>query len=61
MLDSIYHMTLKYLKKCSFVIKTTRFCHLFFCNEKLTSLCFVTKSVNHKWFIHFIAWHYITH
>ena len=28
MLDSIYHMTLKYVKKHIFVVKTSRFCHL---------------------------------
>ena len=28
MLDSIYHMTLKYIKNRIFVVKTSRFCHL---------------------------------
>ena len=28
MLDSIYHMTLKLIKKSYFGVKTSRFCHL---------------------------------
>ena len=28
MLDSIYHMPLKFIKNCIFDVKTSRFCHL---------------------------------
>ena len=45
MLDSIYHMTLKLLKNCIFVVKMSRFCH-FLCDVKIDVIN-ITKSVNH--------------
>ena len=53
MLDSIYHMTLT-LKKHIFGVKMSRFWHSL-CNIIMDALGNVTKSVNHKWFIDFIA------
>ena len=46
MFDSIYHMTLKLLKNRIFGMKTSDFA-IFLATLKWTSLCSVTKSVNH--------------
>ena len=59
MLDTFYHMTLKLLKNHFFGLKTSRLCHLL-CNVIMDVITLFTKSVNHEWFINFIAWHYIT-
>ena len=58
MLDSIYHMTLKFLRS-HFWHETHGFA-IFYATLKWTSLCNVTKSVNHQWFIGFIARRYLT-
>ena len=49
MLDSIYHMTLKYINYCIFGVQTSRFCHkyvklLWTLFHNITS---TLKSVNH--------------
>ena len=59
MLDSIYHMTLKLLKTHILGVKTFRFCHTL-CTIIMEVIMLITKSVNHQWFIYFIARHYIT-
>ena len=46
MLDSIYHMSLRLLKNQNFGVKTSKF-SIFYATLKWTSLCYVTKSVNH--------------
>ena len=57
MLDSINHMTLIILKNYIFGVKDFP---LFGATLLWMSLCYVIKSVNHLWFINFIAWRYIT-
>ena len=59
MLDSIYHMALKVLRNSILGDKTENFA-IFYAMLKWMSLHNFTKSVNHKWFIDFIAWRYIT-
>ena len=59
MLDSIYHMTLQLLKNHFFGVKTSLFCHLLR-NVIMDAITLGCKSVNHYWFIDFIAWHYTT-
>ena len=54
MLDSIYHMTLKILKNHIFQVKTS-FMHCYNGCHNVSR-----KSVNHSWFIDFIARRYIT-
>ena len=59
MLDSIDHMTLKLLTDCIFGVKKQDFA-IFYGTLKWISLPNIAKSLNHKWFINFIAWRYIT-
>ena len=59
MLDSVYHMTLKILKNCIFGVKRSRF--FLILSKRYNGRHYVSrKSVNHWWFIDFIAWRYIT-
>ena len=58
MLYSIYHVTLK-LPINIFGVNTLVL-PFFYAPLKRSSLCNVTKSVNHKWFIDFIEWGDIT-
>ena len=55
MLDSIYHMTntLKYFWRKNAI-------HLSLCTQRCYGHNVSRKSLNHKWFIDFIAWRYFT-
>ena len=55
MVDSIYHMTLKLLKNHIFGMILASFMQHY--NRPLNVM---HLSVNHLWFIDFIAWHYFT-
>ena len=59
MLDSIYHMTLKYLNSHFWHENTKIFSSFMQCYNGCYNVN-LTKSVNHQWFINFIAWHYNT-
>ena len=59
MLDSIYHMTLKLLKNCIFLRENIKILPSF--TQRYSGCHKVSrKSVNHQWFIGFIAYCYIT-
>ena len=59
MLDSIYHMTLKYLKSY-FSLENINIFPSF--TQNYNGCYYVCqKSVNHLWFIDFISWRCITH
>ena len=55
MLDSIYHILLKIVRNCILVRKHQEFPLFYLPNVKMSR-----KSVDHKWFIDFIVWRYIT-
>ena len=59
MFDSFDHMTLILLNQSHFGVKMQDFA-IFYAKLKWTSLRNITKSVNHLWFVDFIAWCYIT-
>ena len=56
MLDSIYHMTFRIL--CNLIIGVKN-CHLY-TQRRYGRHNVSCKSVNHLWFIDFIAWRYST-
>ena len=59
MLDSIYHRTLRLLRNIIFVVKTLY--SLSLCTQRCYGRHNISrKSINHKWFIDFIAWRYFT-
>ena len=55
----IYHKTLKLLKTHIFLADKVMICH-YVRNVIMNVILLRYESVNHKWFINFITWRYIT-